>query len=305
MNCYLLLSKLFATKFATKNVFAVLLVVFGAALVFAQSLNIKTVGKILALEYNTLKPKTFMYSALPYKSDCAAALNTLPIERPTFNTEKIRGYFSVQTDKIAVAFQFMSGVPTKVVAPKRVLLYVVGTDAYQKTMLRTIKTFKNNAYPKDGTKIVFKTFPYLYAQHSDKTMTDFAAQILPDDAIIFCHQDTIETGLYTKQNKERDGRVLLNTSANHILRLYEHFNTKTTAHKAENTMESNQKLWFEGAEDVFIDYTEKGLGGNNEPLPYFVAQFAKAKGADWRAILQSINDKNTVVKAWENGAQLH
>jgi hypothetical protein len=270
----------------------------------SQSLTITPTGNSLYLKYESQEPKNFMYSALPYKNEVSAALNHKQNVADTYNTTKLRGYFSVKTDKMQTEAQFATSIKSENTPPKRVFLYVVGTSSYQNAMRKNIKTFKNNTYPK-GSAMEMTVVAYIYTLHTDKTLSDFVQKIQADDAVIFCHQDTFGTALYTEKQKQRDGNLLLNTPASHILRLYEHFYVKTAAVKGSEGVASNEKLWFEGNQDIFIDHTETPASTNAEPLPYFIQQFAKAEGRDWKTIIKNIKDNNTTIKAWADGKGLH
>jgi hypothetical protein len=266
------------------------------------------------LKCETKEKKTFQYSALPEGYVSAINVNDVPTTDYTFSSSKYkRGYFRVKTDSDSTQYQYQSCIDTKKQKPIRVMLYVEGTEQYCRTTIDNVRRMKESVYSK--SQIELNTTIGFYWLHSSK-MQNFATSIKSGDVIISCIQDTL-TNKYTEKQKQEDGRLLLNTAAHHIVRLYEHFNIRRPDTRAGATTVGNTKalLWFEGKEDIFIDHTEKPSTKKPKaeskteskteslpvPAPYFIQQFKISNAETWLAIAGGMGDSNTVVKAWENG----
>jgi hypothetical protein len=267
------------------------------------SLSISGTPNNWTLKCETRAEKTFQYSALPEGYVSAIDVNDKPTTDYTFSSSKYkRGYFRVKTDSDSTQYQYQSCIDTKKQKPIRVMLYVEGTEQYCNTTEESLKRMKRNAYDKPET-IEFIRTTGSYKSHPSQ-MRNFAASIKSGDVIISCIQDTL-TNKYTEKQKQEDGRLLLNTAAHHIVRLYEHFNIKRIDNRAGATAVANTKalLWFAGKEDIFIDHTEKPNQKTQQPesVPYFIQQFKISNAETWLAIAGGMGDSNTVVKAWENG----
>jgi hypothetical protein len=263
------------------------------------TITIKPKGNTLELQTKSDALKTFLYTTLPYKTDKAEALNPEPISRPEFNIKEKRGYFSVRITQNTTATEFASVFTNKGERPARVLLYVVGTEAYTKAMK---DYFQNTVSITTKSKTKFKAFSYLNNQHNEHTLNTFKDSVKMGDAIVFCHQQIADTP-YTDKEKQRDGVTLLNTNAQHIVRLYEHYNTKYMKGRAGATVTDSHRLWFgmgTNIQDVFIDHTETTAVAT----AYFTAQFNDLKGVnDWQTIAKGLTDKDTKVKIWLDGIQ--
>jgi hypothetical protein len=277
---------------------------FGCATLLASTLQAQTLfvtaqKMAIYLKYESTALKTFKYSALPYPSGSASVLNDVPRVAPTFNTEKKRGYFYVRTAQDSTATKFASIFTNTGARPTRVLLYVVGTEAYSRAMK---DYFLNTYILLKGKKANFKFFYYPNDTHNDNTLKAFKDSIKIGDAIIFCHQQTANI-LYTDKEKQGDGAILLDTKAQHIVRLYEHYNIKQMGDRTGATVTDTHRLWFgmgTNIQDVFIDHTEATAAAS----AYFTAQCDRLKSVnDWQAIAKGLSDKDTKVRIWADGVQ--